>query len=115
MGDNLGVGKEKLWLDAEFRRYYPLTAQTLKEAALQEQVDLGYRRYTEVLRSLRSAAELTRKELTELSAKEGGLEFIGECKTNEDNYPRPSPQEALRSFQEVGEQQDLESSAKSRP
>ena len=105
MGDNLGVGKEKLWLDAQFRRYYPLTAQRLKEAALQEQVDLGYQRYTEVLRSLRAAAELSRKELTELSNKEDGLELIVEGDAATDDLS--DLKEDSRSFQEIGKLQGL--------
>ena len=59
MKDDAGGDKEKLWLDAEFRRQYPLTTQRLKETALQQQVDLEYERYMEVLRSLHAAAELS--------------------------------------------------------
>ena len=61
MDDDAGGSKEKLWLDEEFRTRYPLTAQRLNEAALQEQVNLGYRRYTEVLQTLRAAAERSHK------------------------------------------------------
>jgi hypothetical protein len=97
MVDDTGVNKEKLWLDAGFRRRYPLTTQRLKEAALEQQVDLGYERCMEVLRDLHAAAELSQKELTELTEKEGILEFIGEDYPDEGNSPRSSPEEASRS------------------
>jgi ribosome-binding protein aMBF1 (putative translation factor) len=101
MKDDTGVNEEKLWLDAEFRRQYPLTTQRLKEAALQRQVDLGYERYTEVLRSLRAAAELSKKELAELSEKEGVLELIAENHSEEDDLPQPSPEEASKPLEGV--------------
>ena len=107
MDDETKLGKGKLWLDAEVRRHYPLTAQRLKEAAFQEQVDLGYRRYTEVLRSLRAAAEISSKELSELSMKEEGLEFIVEGNIDKEDVPRSSHQEDSRSLQESGKQQAL--------
>src|SRR5215210_826437 len=98
MNDDAGVNKETLWLDAEFRRHYPLTTQRLKETALQQQVDLGYERYLEVLRSLHAAAELSHKVLTELSEKEGILELIGEDYPDEEDFPRPSPEEASKAL-----------------
>ena len=101
MNDDAGGAKEKLWLDAEFRRQYPLTTQRLREAALQQQVDSGYERYMEVFRSLHAAAELSWKELTELSEKEGVLELIGEDHSNEEDLPRRSPKEASKSFEGV--------------
>ena len=99
MNDETGVNEEKLWLDAEFRRQYPLTTQRLKETALQRQVDLGYERYTEVLRSLYAAAELSKKELTELSEKEGVLDLIDENYPDEEDFPQPSPEEASESLE----------------
>src|SRR4051812_35174965 len=96
--NDAGVNKEKLWLDAEFRRQYPLTTQRLKETALQQQVDLGYERYMEVLRSLH-AAELSQRELAELSEKEGILELIGEDRPDEVDFPRSSPEEASKSLE----------------
>jgi hypothetical protein len=98
MNDDTGVNREKLWLDAEFRRQYPLTTLRLKETALQQEVDLGYERYMEVLRSLRAVAELSQKELTELSEKEGILELIGEDYPDKENFPRPSSEEASKSL-----------------
>lgn len=98
MHDDAGVNKEKLWLDAEFRRQYPLTTQRLKETALQQQVDLGYERYMEVLRSLHAAAELSQRELAALSEKEGILELIGEDYPDEEDFPRPSSEEASKSL-----------------
>ena len=94
MNDDAGVSREKVWLDAECRRQYPLTTQRLKETDLQRQVDSGYERYLEVLRSLRAAAELSHKELAELSEKEGILELIGEDYPDEEDVPRPSPEES---------------------
>src|SRR3954465_3071387 len=99
MNDVAAVNKEKVWLDAEFRRQYPLTTQRLKETALQQQVDLGYERYMEVLRSLHAAAELSQRELAELSEKEGILELIGEDRPDEVDFPRSSPEEASKSLE----------------
>jgi hypothetical protein len=96
MNDDIGVGGEKVWLDAECRRQYPLTTQRLKETALQQQVDLGYERYLEVLRSLRAVAELSKKELTRLSEKEGILQLLGEEYPDEEDFPRPSTEEASK-------------------
>jgi hypothetical protein len=101
MTDDTGVNKEKLWLDAEFRRQYPLTTQRLKETALQQQVDLGYEWYMEVLRSLHAAAELSQKELTELSEKEGVIELIGEDHPDEEDFPRSTPEEASKFLEGV--------------
>ena len=101
MSDDVGVNEEKLWLNAKFRCRYPLTAQRLKEMALQQQVDLGYERYVDVFRSLYAAAELSKKELVELSEKEGGLELIGEDYPEEEALPQPSPEEASKSLEEV--------------
>jgi hypothetical protein len=83
------------------RRQYPLTTQRLKETALQHQVDLGYERYMEVFRSLHAAAELSWKELAELSEKEGVLELIGEDYSDEEDFPRRSLKEASKSFEGV--------------
>ena len=105
MDDDAGGSKEKLWLDEEFQRRYPLTARRLDEAALQEQADLGYRRYTEVLLSLRAAADLSRKELVELSMKENGLELMGESNADSEEFPHPSPKEGSRSFRMPGKLQ----------
>jgi hypothetical protein len=53
----------ELWLDEEFRRQYPLTAQTLRDLAVKQQEDSRYRRYVDTLRSLQaSAGEFTEKE-----------------------------------------------------
>jgi hypothetical protein len=98
MNDDSGVNEEKLWLDAEFRRQYPLTAQRLKEAALQRQVNLEYERYMEILRNLHAAAEHSKKELAKLSEKKGVLELIGETYPEEDDFPQPSPEEASKSL-----------------
>ena len=99
MNDDTGVNGEKVWLDAEFRRQYPLTTQRLKETALQRQVDLGYERYTDVFRSLHAAAELSKKELAELSEKEGVLRRSGENYSEVESFPQPSPDEASKSVE----------------
>src|SRR5918997_1544381 len=98
MSDDTEVNEEQVWLDAEFRRQYPLTTQRLKETALQREVELGYERYTEIFRNLHAAAELSKKELTELSEKEGVLELIGETFAEEDDSPQPSPEETSESL-----------------
>jgi hypothetical protein len=107
MDDDPGHSKEKLWLDDEFRCHYPLTAQRLNEAALQEQLDLGYRRYTEVLQRVRAAAELSHKELIEFSMKEDALKLISESNVEREEVSRPSPKENCRSFRTPGKLQDL--------
>jgi hypothetical protein len=99
MNGDIGANGEKVWLDAAFRRQYPLTTQRLKETALQRKVDLGYERYVEVFRSLHAAAELSKKELAELSEKEGVLELIGENYSEGDSFPQPSPDEAPKSVE----------------
>jgi hypothetical protein len=101
MSDDREVNGDQVWLDAEFQRQYPLTTQRLKETALQREVELGYERYTEVFRSLHAAAELSKKELNELSEKEGVLELIGETFPKEDDFPQPSQEEASESLEGV--------------
>ena len=101
MADDTGVNSEKVWLDAESRRQYPLTMQRLKETALQQQVDSGYKRYMEVLQSLYAAAELSKKELIEFSEKDAILELIGNDYPDEENFSRPSPEEAAKSLEDV--------------
>jgi hypothetical protein len=101
MNDNTEVKREQVWLDAECRRQYPLTTQRLKETALQQQVDLGYERYLEILRSLHAAAELSHKELTELSEKEDILELIGEGYPDKEDLPRSTHEEASKSLEGI--------------
>jgi len=101
MNDDTRVNREKVWLDAEFRRQFPLTTQRLKETALQRQVELGYERYTDVFRSLYAAAELSNKKLTELSEKEGILELIGENYPEKDDFTQPSLEEVSKSLEGV--------------
>jgi hypothetical protein len=101
MNDDTGVKREQVWLDAECRRQYPLTTQRLKETALQQQVDLGYERYLEVLRSLHAAAELSRKELTELSEKEDILELVSEGYPDKEDLPRSTHEEASKSLEGI--------------
>ena len=101
MDDDAGGSKEKLWLDEGVRTRYPLTAQRLNEAALQEQVDLGYRRYADVFQRLRAAADLSRKELIELSMKKNSLELMGESNGEKQEFLHPSRQENSVSFQEL--------------
>jgi hypothetical protein len=55
--NDLEASSNGLWLDEEFRRQYPLTAQSLKELAEQHQADLAYRQYLEVFQSLHDAAD----------------------------------------------------------
>ena len=64
------ANNDELWKDEEFRRLYPLTAQRLRDLAVQQQEDSEYRKYVDTLRSLQASAG-------ELSAKEGlDLEFL---------------------------------------
>jgi hypothetical protein len=45
----------KLWLDEEFRRLYPLSAQRLEDLAEQQKEDSAYTQYIETLRRLHAA------------------------------------------------------------
>ena len=64
------ANNDELWMDEEFRRLYPLSAQRLRDLAVQQREDSEYRKYVDTLRSLQASAG-------ELSAKEGlDLEFI---------------------------------------
>ncbi len=57
------TNNDQLWMDEEFRRQYPLTAQRLRDLTVQQQEDLEYRKYVDTLRSLQaSAGELAEKE-----------------------------------------------------
>ena len=64
------MNKDKLWLEEEFRRQYPLTAQRLQELNEQEQADLADRQYRYVLQDLHVAAGLSEKELLKLGAED---------------------------------------------
>jgi hypothetical protein len=55
--NGIEANSNELWLDEEFRRQYPLTAQSLEELAEQHQADLAYRQYLEVFQSLHDAAD----------------------------------------------------------
>ena len=58
--------KDKLWLDEEFRRLYPLSAERLRDLAQQQQEESAYKQYVETLRSLHAAADvLSEKEVLE--------------------------------------------------
>ena len=46
------ANNDELWLDEEFRRLYPLTAQRLRDLAVQQREDSEYRKYVDTLRSL---------------------------------------------------------------
>jgi hypothetical protein len=57
------INNDELWKDEEFRRQYPLTAQRLRDLAVQQQEDSEYRKYVDTLRSLQaSASELSEEE-----------------------------------------------------
>lgn len=61
--NNTEANNDKLWLNEEFRRLYPLSAQRLRDLAVQQQEDSAYRKYVDTLRSLQaSAGELSEKE-----------------------------------------------------
>jgi hypothetical protein len=55
--NGIEANSKELWLDEEFRRQYPLTAQSLKELAEQQQAGLVHRQYLEVFQSLHDAAD----------------------------------------------------------
>jgi hypothetical protein len=57
------TNNDELWMDEEFRRQYPLTAQRLRDLTVQQQEDSEYRKYVDTLRSPQaSAGELSEKE-----------------------------------------------------
>ena len=72
------ANNDELWMDEEFRRLYPLSAQRLRDLAVQQQEDSEYRKYVDTLRSLQASAG-------ELSAKEGlDLEFLSKDRQVQD-------------------------------
>jgi hypothetical protein len=50
---------------------------------------------------LHAAAVLSKKELAELSKKEGVLGLIGENYSEGESFPQPSPDEASKSVEET--------------
>jgi hypothetical protein len=81
--NNTEANNDKLWLDEEFRRLYPLSAQRLRDLAVQQQEDSAYRKYVDTLRSLQaSAGELSEKGGLDLefspnnSQEQGGLAWV---------------------------------------
>ena len=78
MNNDTEANNGKLWLDEEFRRQYPLSAQRLRELAEQQQADSVYRAYVETLRSLHVAAgELSDKEVLALEFSPKDLQVQG--------------------------------------
>ena len=84
MNDDAKANKEteaindELWMDEEFRRRYPLSAQRLRDLAVQQREDSEYRKYVDTLRSLQTSAG-------ELSGKEGlDLEFLSKDRQVQD-------------------------------
>jgi hypothetical protein len=84
MNDDAKANKEteanndELWMDEEFRRLYPLSAQRLRDLAVQQREDSEYRKYVDTLRSLQASA-------SELSGKEGlDLEFLSKDRQVQD-------------------------------
>jgi hypothetical protein len=55
MNNDTKANNDKLWLDEEFRRLYPLSAQHLEDLAEQQKEDSAYRQYIETLRGLHTA------------------------------------------------------------
>jgi hypothetical protein len=55
VNNDTGANNGKLWLDEEFRRLYPLSAQRLEDLAEQQKEDSAYRQYIETLRGLHAA------------------------------------------------------------
>jgi hypothetical protein len=66
MNNHTKATNDKLWLDEEFRRLYPLSAQHLEDLAEQQREDLVYRHYIETLRGLQAVGKLSEKEALEL-------------------------------------------------
>jgi hypothetical protein len=69
---------DELWMDEEFRRLYPLSAQRLRDLAVQQQEDSEYRRYVETLHRVHAAAgELSEKEVLDLEFSLKDLQVQG--------------------------------------
>jgi hypothetical protein len=82
------ASNDELWMDEQFRRLYPLTAQRLRDLAIQQQKDSEYRTYVDTLRSLQSSAG-------ELYEKEGlDLEFSPKDRQVQDEPTWPDHQES---------------------
>ena len=84
------ANNDELWMDEEFRRLYPLSAQRLRDLAVQQREDSEYRKYVDTLRSLQaSAGELSEKEGLDLefspnnSQEQGGLAWVDHQKDEE--------------------------------
>ena len=76
---------DELWMDEEFRRLYPLSAQRLRDLAVQQREDSEYSKYVDTLRSLQASAG-------ELSAKEGlDLEFRPKDSQEKDHQVQDGP------------------------
>jgi hypothetical protein len=88
MNDYVEANNDRLWLNEEFRRQYPLTAQSLKELDERQQADFVYRQYTEIFQSLHDAADkLSAMRVPDFSQKylqeQDMGEIPGEQKSNE--------------------------------
>jgi hypothetical protein len=72
------TNSDELWMDEEFRRLYPLSAQRLRDLAVQQQEDSEYRRYVETLHRVHAAAgELSEKEVLDLEFSLKDLQVQG--------------------------------------
>ena len=76
--DDAETNNDELWMDEEFRRQYPLTAQRLRDLAVQQQEDSEYRKYVETLHRVHAAAgELSEKEVLDLEFSPKELQVQG--------------------------------------
>jgi hypothetical protein len=88
--NNTEANNDNLWLNEEFRRLYPLSAQSLRDLTLQQQEELAYRQYIETLRELHATAhKLFEKEALDLefspkdTQEQGGSAWVDHQKDEE--------------------------------
>lgn len=78
MNNDTKANNDELWMDEEFRRLYPLSAQRLRDLTVQQQEDSEYRRYVETLHRVHAVAgELSEKEVLALEFSLKDLQVQG--------------------------------------
>jgi hypothetical protein len=78
MNNDTKANNDELWMDEEFRKLYPLSAQRLRDLTVQQQEDSEYRRYVETLRSVHAATgELSEKDVLDIEFSPNDLQVQG--------------------------------------
>src|SRR4051794_6409761 len=76
--DDAEANNDELWMGEALRRRYPLSAQRVRDLAVQQQEDSEYRRDVETLDRVHAAAgELSEKEVLDLEFSLKDLQVQG--------------------------------------